>query len=186
MGGTKSEVGVNRIMTRVLLAFWTVWFGFRALAAFDFGGIVMSDQSPSSLPLTFPGLWDGVALAIVAGLFVWAFMASLLADPAEEADAHMVMKVAFSAAAAWLGGFCLLQLDGGGDPLAPDGTAVMALLLVSFAVAMREAAWTPRPATSTTVVIPERRMQLAGAAPAHPANVIRFSRPETTSGEGSR
>lgn len=173
VGPNGNEAVLNRIITRILLVFWALWFGLRALAAFGGNGAISSDDLSSGLPLATSGLLIGVALIFVAALFVWAFMAATVGEGVDDDDVLVITKIAFSAGATWLGSHCLFQASAAGNPLAPDGIAPMILLLVSFAIASREMAWMP------IEMVEERRSHVLAeamaAAASYQAELVRFS-----------
>jgi hypothetical protein len=167
----RHEAALDRIITRMLLAFWALWFGVKALAAF--GSDHVARAGIPTMSLVLPGLWGGLVMTLVGGLFVWALMASISGDGMDDSDVVVIIKIAFAAGIAWVGGHYLLQPGNGADLSHSDGLESMILLVGSFVVALREGSWMPAGADTHRQPAAAIRTMAAGAS--HQAQLIRFS-----------
>lgn len=128
---------MDRIITRILLAFWAVWFALQAFAAF--GGGAGGAIAHSWARMGVVSLGAGFLEMLIGWLLAWAFLAVSLGGE-EDADAVLVVKSAFAAAIAFTAAGFLLKSAGAAELSPLDGTATMLLLVASYVAAMSEAA----------------------------------------------
>jgi len=127
---------LDRIITRILLAFWAVWFALRAFAAFGGGAGGALEHSWARMGAISMGA--GLVEMLIGWLLAWAFLAVSLGGE-EDADAVLVVKSAFAAAIAFAAAGFLLRSAGAADLSPLDGIATMLLLVTSYVAAMSEA-----------------------------------------------
>lgn len=127
---------MDKIITRILLAFWAVWFALQAFAAF--GGGAGGTIAHSWARMGVLSLGAGLVEMLIGWLMAWAFLAVSLGGK-EDADADLVVKSAFAAAIGFSAVACLLKSAGAADLPSLEGMATALLLVASYVAAMSEA-----------------------------------------------
>ena len=126
---------MKRIFTLTILAHWAMFFALHAFAALGGGGI-SADLPIGSMPLAAAGL--GIVSLIIAALFVWSILVSLiepLPGPAADAD---VLKTAFGCASLTFSTLSLIAIIRADPDMLLSSTVYFAALVVSWGAAWVE------------------------------------------------